>query len=514
MHKQHDPWFLQGKKYFKFIWWLITIAILLIMLSYNWRHNQQIMQQALQIRAQETQDGVEKLFDNLLRTIYSLPIYGEHFDCPSKLLPALQQATFDNSKISGLAISDNKNRTICSTLPASYALFTKINKARNLLGPLTIEPDQPSFFLLQQPLGDYYVTVYFLQTVLEESLLPYLAPNDYVVLYNQNNHEKLAEITAKHYQNPESFTGPFATSKLLALDNVSVMVGSNLRQLQRSFITSSLAIILILIGFSFLLYYFIWQLINKRFSLQCHLKFAVKNKHFFPVYQPIYNNKLKRFHGAEVLLRWQTVNGDIIMPETFIAEAEKTELIVAITLQIADIALDAYSTILKPAQPFYLTFNVSAHHFTSDSFFDDFILLVKKHQLNPQQIMLELTERDIINKNDRVFHKKMQYLRKLGFLLAIDDFGTGHANISYLQHFPFNYLKIDRLFVQAIGTGSVTELLIDTIITMAKTLQLTIIAEGIEEREQVLYLEANDVQYLQGWYYAKAMTITELRQLL
>lgn len=108
----------------------------------------------------------------------------------------------------------------------------------------------------------------------------------------------------------------------------------------------------------------------------------------------------------------------------------------------------------------------------------------------------------------------MQELRQAGFSLAVDDYGTGHASISYLQHFPFNYLKIDKLFVQAIGSNDIIESLNDAIIQMAKGLNLVTIAEGVETKDQANYLANNGVRLQQGWYYSKGLSIAELTALL
>lgn len=108
----------------------------------------------------------------------------------------------------------------------------------------------------------------------------------------------------------------------------------------------------------------------------------------------------------------------------------------------------------------------------------------------------------------------MNELRARGHSLAIDDFGTGHASIKYLQHFPFNYLKIDKLFVHSIGTGAVTETLSQAIIQMANVLKLTIIAEGVETIEQFNFLRHYQINLMQGWYFAKAMPHEQLFQLI
>ncbi len=108
----------------------------------------------------------------------------------------------------------------------------------------------------------------------------------------------------------------------------------------------------------------------------------------------------------------------------------------------------------------------------------------------------------------------MHDLRIRGYSLAIDDFGTGHASIQYLQHFPFNYLKIDKIFIQAIGTGAITETLNQAIIHLAHHMELNIIAEGVETEEQLQFLLKNRINFMQGWYFAKALSYEYLVRMI
>lgn len=264
---------------------------------------------------------------------------------------------------------------------------------------------------------------------------------------------------------------------------------------------------------SFLLYSLVSHHLRP-YSLHRAMELAIKNNEFFPEYQPIYDIYRKAYSGVEVLLRWQDGQDKIIMPDFFIEEAEATGLIVPITLQIAKIAFEEARTILKNNPDFHLAFNLSALHFKSLHFFNQFIQLQNESGITPHQIIFEITERELLNKNDLVFSKSMQTLREAGFALAIDDYGTGHASISYLQHFPFNYLKIDKLFIQAIGTKAITESLNDAIIRMAKELKLVIIAEGVETQAQFDYLLKHEVRYLQGWYFSKAVSMERIHTLL
>jgi sensor c-di-GMP phosphodiesterase-like protein len=209
-------------------------------------------------------------------------------------------------------------------------------------------------------------------------------------------------------------------------------------------------------------------------------------------------------------MRWRTDNNEIIMPDSFIEEAEQYNIIVPITLQMAKQALKECKPILEKEPSFHLGFNVSTKHFQSDSFFEELDKLRVSLNIKPEQILIEMTERDLISQSDTDISDKMKRLRDKGYALAIDDFGTGHASISYLRHFPFNYLKIDKLFIRSIGTGAVTEALNHSIILLAKNLNYNIIAEGVESEVQLNYLKDNGVHYIQGWIFAKAMPIKEL----
>ncbi|BCA95613.1 hypothetical protein TUM19329_19740 [Legionella antarctica] len=306
----------------------------------------------------------------------------------------------------------------------------------------------------------------------------------------------------------------FAFNKLYSIPGVSVVVFENENTALRYLVYSEILASLIIIMASYLFYLMMKNILAKRYSLLGAMKSAIKNNEFYPEYQPLFDREKGRYTGAEILLRWQDKQNQIIMPDLFIEEAESNGLIVPITLQIIEIAFNQTRNILNSYPYFHLAFNISALHFTDITFFNKFNSLVREYAISPTQIILEITERDLLDKNNNIFFLKMQELRQAGFSLAVDDYGTGHASISYLNNFPFNYLKIDKLFIQAIGTKAITESLNDAIISMAKRLSLAIIAEGVETGEQVNYLSENGVRFFQGWYFSKALSIEKLINLL
>lgn len=311
-----------------------------------------------------------------------------------------------------------------------------------------------------------------------------------------------------------SFKKIFATTKLNSLNGVLLTVTEPDQAIINNLWHNQILVMLYVLVFSILLYFFIRNLFNKYYSLHGAMKQAIRSGQFYPVYQPLFDTKNNVYSGAEVLLRWQDNQDEIIMPDLFIEEAENTGLIVPITLQIIETAFKEAKNILRTKPTFYLSFNICALHFTDDNFFPQFYKLVRHYSISRRQILLEVTERYLLDMNNEIYIERMQELRDAGYSLAIDDYGTGHSSISYLQYYPFNYLKIDKIFIHAIGTKAITETLNDAIIHLAKKINLAIIAEGVETKEQLDYLLQNEVQFLQGWYFSKALHIEQLIELL
>ncbi len=306
----------------------------------------------------------------------------------------------------------------------------------------------------------------------------------------------------------------FAVDKLRSVENGELVVFADAHAVLNQVLLSELYTLLLVLGCSALLYIFLKPVINRHYSLLGSMKHALKNKEFFPVYQPLFDITQQRYMGAELLLRWYNEDDELVMPDFFIEEAEASGLIVPITLHIVAIAFKEARLILSNYPDFYLSINISYPHLIDPQFFPQFYLLMQEFELTPKQILFEITERAILNKDDESCMQRLNELKEKGFALAVDDYGTGYASISYLQNFPFDHLKIDKIFIQAIGTKAITESLNDAIIQMAKDLNLIIIAEGVETEEQFNYLSANGVRFLQGWYFSKAVAIEQLIDLL
>lgn len=515
-------------KQFKIFWLLISTILLAITLYFSWQMSMNRSLEDLSKVASNLSNKADGFIEDLFQEVYTLPVYGEKFtDCKNELYPYLQRILLNNNKISGISISDSNYKLICSTLPTDTRLINTTGiKARTILGPFRLaEFDQP-VYLVQQKMGNYQIGIVVVASELERLLQTPIIGASSVALHNQFEKKNIVRIEPNknqfNWQHSDNLQGKtplnsdlmFAMDKLQSIDGVIVVVFENHNTILKNIWVREFLVALIFLISSYFLYYLIKNMLERRYSLNGSLKSAIKNEEFFPAYQPLYDHHLGGFSGVEVLLRWRDKQDKIIMPDLFVGEAESTGLIVPITLQIIHIAFIESAHILASNPNFHLSFNLTAQHFADPNFFNKFDELLDRFKIPPHQIIFEITERNLLDINDSIYSKKMLALRDAGFSLAVDDYGTGHASISYLQNFPFNYLKIDKLFVQAIGTKAITESLNDAIINMAKGLNLNIIAEGVETKEQVSYLTENGVRFLQGWYYSKALSIEKLIDLL
>lgn len=512
-------------KQFTFIWTLLTAVFLLIALYINWELSiQKSYKDILQVATTLT-NNVDRFIEDLFQEVYALPVYEKNFtDCKTGLYPYLERITLNNPKISGLIISNDK-KIICSTLPDNEGYISSPTTTRSIIGPFNFKVFDQPVYIIQQKLAHNHIGIIVLASTFKNVLKTSDTNSNAISLYNENN-KRILRIERNSNLSDWSFHNNLASKSLLntsaihasdnlhSIDEVKIFVSENRQTLFRTIWYSEIAVCILVSLISYLLFIILKSRIAKRYSLLGAMKLAIKNKEFYPEYQPLFDRKSGKYTGAEVLLRWQDDQDKIIMPDFFIQEAESTGIIVPITLQIIEIAFKESRDILTHYPDFHLAFNISALHFTSKTFFTKFNLLMKRYNILPAQVIFEITERDLLDKNNSIFSEKMLGLRKNGFSLAVDDYGTGHASISYLQNFPFNYLKIDKLFIQAIGTKAITESLNDAIISMAKSLNLTIIAEGVETKEQVEYLSENGVRFLQGWYFSKALPIEKLINLI
>lgn len=244
-------------------------------------------------------------------------------------------------------------------------------------------------------------------------------------------------------------------------------------------------------------------LARRRTSLPTLLRTGLKQRQLFLHYQPIVELASGRCVGAEAVVRWQRQDGSFVRPDLFIPVAEECGLIRKVTARVMELLRHDATTILAAHPDLMISFNLSPEDMRSKEILDELRVLLGARNVKPENLHVEMTERGILNTD----HARdiVQAIRELGIRVAIDDFGTGFSSLSYLTTFDVDYLKIDKAFVDALGTAAATSQVAMHIISMAKELNLMMIAEGVETELQAAILKDAGVQYAQGWLFAKAM---------
>ncbi len=242
---------------------------------------------------------------------------------------------------------------------------------------------------------------------------------------------------------------------------------------------------------------------QRRMAIESEMRYALANNEFHLVFQPIYDLKNKEIVGRESLLRWQNKKLGKVNPEEFIPIAEETGLLLDIgawAIEQACIMQNAF--INKEKKECYLSVNLSVIQLKQHNIADKLRYILKTTNFKASLLEIELTESLLFNSSSEML-SQLDDLRAMGIQLAIDDFGTGFSNISYLQKFTVNKLKIDKSFIFSLGSQSQNETIVKAIINLAHSLGITIVAEGIENVEQYQFLLDIDCDYGQGFYLGK-----------
>lgn len=254
---------------------------------------------------------------------------------------------------------------------------------------------------------------------------------------------------------------------------------------------------------------------QKRMQLESELRRALVNKDELQLYyQPQVNIKSNKIMGAEALLRWQHSNDGIISPLVFLPVAEKSGLMAAIDYWVLETACQQQATWKKSnLYPLVIAINLTKYSFMDVSFLSKIKNIIQSTGVDPKTIELEITEGALIEPSPQVI-QTITELKSMGFTLAIDDFGTGYSSLSYLQKFNVDKLKIDRSFVKDVLTDPQGEAITSAIISMAKSLDLQILAEGVENKEQLVFLQHKGCEIYQGFYFCKPIQVDKFEALV
>lgn len=244
---------------------------------------------------------------------------------------------------------------------------------------------------------------------------------------------------------------------------------------------------------------------EQKHHLYNELVMAIEQNHLTVFYQPIVDATSGRVTGCEALVRWQLEEGGWIGPDTFIPIAEERGLINRIDLFVLQSSLRFLAELnAKLTDPIALSVNVSPRvlHLRDDDAQDWLRILEREKQV---KVTIEITERVLVE-DSKGSHDVLDQLHRAGVQIAIDDFGTGYSGLSYFSRFPVSSVKIDRSFVQDLGVRSTQTTLVETILLMASKLNIKVVAEGVETKNQAAFLRDNHCDYLQGYHISRPLS--------
>lgn len=249
-------------------------------------------------------------------------------------------------------------------------------------------------------------------------------------------------------------------------------------------------------------------------ALQTVLKNNNQNDELSLVYQPLVNIDDKQFYECEALIRWTDSNGDNVNTAEFIEIAEKSNLIEKVNVFVIEQACKQQNEWHKQGfDNIRININLSGNKRIFRKLFKSLADNIYKYNLDPELFGIELTERTMYEVSAETI-EQLDHFRSLGMKIAIDDFGTGYSSLSYLKDLPITTLKIDRKFIAGLPTEKIDVALVKTIITLADSLDLDVIAEGVETQEQFDFLKSSDCNIAQGYLLHRPLSsegITELK---
>lgn len=245
--------------------------------------------------------------------------------------------------------------------------------------------------------------------------------------------------------------------------------------------------------------------------LECELRSAIEQQQFQLHFQSIVQLTTGQVSGFEALIRWQSPTRGFVQPDRFMPLAEVTSLI----LPLGEWVIAEGCRVLQDLQrcvsyPLFISFNIASQQIQDPNFVPFLRNVVRHYQLQPKQIKLEILERSLVDSDEAIAW--IAACQADGFAIALDDFGTGYSSLEYLKLYQFNTLKIDKTFVQDLSDNARSQGLCQVIIQLAHTLDMTVVAEGVETEAQQQRLTQMHCNYGQGYLFSKALPHETIKQ--
>ncbi len=249
-------------------------------------------------------------------------------------------------------------------------------------------------------------------------------------------------------------------------------------------------------------------------ELERDIASAIRSREFHLAFQPKVNLISRRLQGLEALLRWSCPKRGEVSPAKFIPVSETSGHIVPLGYWVLDSVCEALRRWEREGLPLVpVSVNVSTRQFQQPDFHRRVAETLVRHDVDPRLVELEMTE-GLLMEDTETAHRALQHLKDLGVRISIDDFGTGHSCLSYLRRFPIDVLKIDRSFVHEVGESEDSRIIIDAIISLARSLKLDTVAEGVETNAQLDFLMERGCHVAQGYLFGVPMAASDVEPLL
>ena len=258
----------------------------------------------------------------------------------------------------------------------------------------------------------------------------------------------------------------------------------------------------------------ILEVLNREFNIENGLRIAIDNEEIKLVYQPKVNINTEEVIGFEVLVRWKSNELGEVSPIEFIPIAENSGLIISIGKFIIDESFKKCKELsLKTDKRFKISINLSEVQIRDEEVVSFIREELERYDLDADYIEFEITE-NIIMKSAEKNIETLKRLKSLGVTLALDDFGTGYSSLSYLRTLPIDVLKIDKSFIDGISMEEKSEYIINSIINLSHCLNLLVVAEGVETKDQFEYLKNSSCDIIQGYYFSKPISFEEASKMI
>ncbi len=248
---------------------------------------------------------------------------------------------------------------------------------------------------------------------------------------------------------------------------------------------------------------------NEIFDLETKLRKAIEEERFVMYYQPQVDTFTNKITGVEALIRWFH-NGQFISPGKFIPLAEETGLIIPLgEWVIRTVIMQIKLWLRADLTPPRVSINISGRQFYQQDLLENITEIILETGIEPNYLEFEITESTVMNDILSNIHT-MEKLKELGIHISLDDFGTGYSSLNYLKQFPIDILKIDKSFIDNIPSDEGDKAIAKSIINLAHSLNFKVIAEGVENEDQLAFLAENDCDFIQGYYFFKPMNADDL----